>query len=317
MDAGGQRMTVAAIGECMIELRQDGERRYGLGFGGDTLNAAVYLARQGVAVDYATVLGDDTFSDDMIELWRGEGIGTELVVRLPGTVPGLYLIRLGPRGERWFHYWRGEAPARRYFDLPETPALVERLAGHDLIYLSGITLSLYAEATRYRLFDLLDRVRARGGRVAFDPNFRERGWPDRAVARAVFGALLDRADIVLPTFDDERTLFGDASPEATVERLRGHGIGDIVVKNGAEPCLVLTADGLALVPPEPVEPVDTTAAGDSFNAGYLAGRLRGLDPVTAARRGHRIAGRVVQHRGAIIPREAMPPLDPATPDSEE
>ncbi len=58
--------------------------------------------------------------------------------------------------------------------------------------------------------------------------------------------------------------------------------------------------------PERVSPVDTTAAGDSFAAGYLAARLRGEAPAAAARAGHRLAAVVITHPGAIIPREAMP-----------
>jgi sugar/nucleoside kinase (ribokinase family) len=82
---------VASIGECMIELRHRGESDLELGYGGDTLNFAVYLARltrgTGVAVDYVTALGDDPYSDAMLAMWRAEGIGCELVARLPGRLP--------------------------------------------------------------------------------------------------------------------------------------------------------------------------------------------------------------------------------------
>ncbi|MGH6816896.1 MAG: PfkB family carbohydrate kinase, partial [Hyphomicrobiaceae bacterium] len=176
-------MTKAAcIGECMIELSDLGEGRLLRAYGGDTLNTAVYLARLGVAVDYVTALGDDAWSDEMIAGWQAEGVGTGPVLRLPGRLPGLYVIQTGARGERRFFYWRDSAAARSLFAVSQTPQLAAALAGYDLVYLSGVTLSLYGEAGRARLMDALDGVRERGGRIAFDTNFRPRGWPDRATA---------------------------------------------------------------------------------------------------------------------------------------
>jgi 2-dehydro-3-deoxygluconokinase len=100
-------------------------------------------------------------------------------------------------------------------------------------------------------------------------------------------------------------LWGDPSPEATVERLKAFGIAEIVVKNGPNSALVAVGGQQDFVPvPEVVEPVDTTAAGDTFNAGYMAARLAGDNPLAAAAAGHRLAAEKVRHRGAIMPRTA-------------
>lgn len=305
---------VAAIGECMIELSvASADLAPGgaatLAYGGDTLNTAVYLARQGVAADYLTALGDDPYSAAMLAVWRAEGVGTGAVPRRPGRVPGLYMIRTDTHGERSFHYWRDRAPARELFDGPDADDAAAAMVGVDVVYFSGITLSLYGPPGRDRFHAALCAAKAGGARIAFDGNFRPRGWPDREAARSVFARFLDLVDIALPTFDDEAMLWSDASPEVTVERMRAHGIAEIVVKNGEAGCLV--ADAAAVVPvpvPRRVAPVDTTAAGDSFNAGYLAGRLAGLDAVAAAGRGHLLAGAVIGHKGALIPPAAMPPL---------
>ena len=76
---------VASIGECMIELSHAGNGWLARSWGGDTLNTAVYLARLGVAVDYVTALGDDPLSDEMLQAWQVEGVGTGLVVRVLGA----------------------------------------------------------------------------------------------------------------------------------------------------------------------------------------------------------------------------------------
>ena len=193
---------VASIGECMIELSQASGGLLARSYGGDTLNTAVYLARLGVSVDYVTALGDDPWSEEMVRAWEAEGVGTSLVVRVPGRLPGLYVISTDAAGQRTFYYWRDSAPARLLFDLPQTPGIVQALTGYDAVYLSGVSLSLYGEAGRARLFAALDGARACGARVVFDTNFRPRGWPDLALARSAFRAALARADMVLASTED-------------------------------------------------------------------------------------------------------------------
>src|SRR5438132_4035955 len=108
---------VACIGECMVELKQADGGLFSRGFGGDTLNTAVYLARLGVGVDYITALGDDSLSDEMIEGWQAEGVGTARVARLKGKLPGIYMIETDANGERKFFHWRESAAARQLMDL--------------------------------------------------------------------------------------------------------------------------------------------------------------------------------------------------------
>ena len=140
--------------------------------------------------------------------------------------------------------------------------------------------------------------------IAFDGNFRADGWRgDLTRTRTVFAEALKRVDIALPAFDDEALLWGDPSPEATVERLRAFGVNEIAVKNGANGALIASAGASETVPvPEIVTPIDATAAGDGFNAGYLAARLAGHNALEAAAAAHRLAGQVIRHRGAIMPR---------------
>ncbi|MFL5089791.1 MAG: sugar kinase [Xanthobacteraceae bacterium] len=295
---------VACLGECMIELREMADGRFSRGYGGDTLNTAVYLARLGVAVDYVTALGDDLWSDEMLAGWAAEGVGTGRVARLPGRVPGLYIIQTDARGERRFSYWRDSAPARALFDGSETAEIVAALPSYDLLYFSGITLSLYGDAGRARFVKVLDGARAQGRRIAFDTNFRPRGWPDRAVAQAAYRTAFDRANIVLASTEDLELLFG---AEGVQEILSHRSSAELVLKLPTPACRVISSDRDEEVQAEPVaEVVDTTAAGDSFAAAYMAARLSGDEPREAARAGHRLAGAVVRHPGAIIPHAAMP-----------
>jgi 2-dehydro-3-deoxygluconokinase len=303
---------VACIGECMVELKQADGGLFSRGYGGDTLNTAVYLARLGVGADYVTALGDDALSDEMIAGWAAEGVGTKRVARLPGKLPGLYMIQTDDKGERRFFHWRDSAAARSLMDLPQTPEILNSLGGYNVIYLSAITLSLYGGEGRARLFTALRGAREAGARFAFDTNFRARAWPDLDVARTVFQDAFATADIVLASTEDLLPLYPAVTNEALLAQIPG---AEVVLKL-SEPASIVRLEGVPYpIKAKPVEEpvVDTTAAGDSFAAAYVAARLVGADPIEAARAGHRLAGVVVCHPGAIIPRAAMPPgLIPAT-----
>ncbi|MEJ0078705.1 MAG: sugar kinase [Alphaproteobacteria bacterium] len=301
-----EKTRVICVGEVMIELSRGADNRYGLSFGGDTFNTAVYLARAGIPAAYASAMGDDPYSAGLLSLATAEGVNSDLIVRVPGRMPGLYVIETDEKGERKFYYWRDTSPARELFELPNWASVAEALLSARLIYFSGVTLSLYSNTGLGRFLAALELARKQGVTVAFDGNFRPRGWKgDVARTRTVFAEALKRVDIALPTFEDEAMLWGDANPDATVERLQAFGIGEIVVKNGSSNALVADKSGRELVPvPEVVEPVDTTAAGDSFNAAYLAARLDGQTPVTSAALAHGLAAQVIRHRGAIMPRAA-------------
>ena len=304
---GEQPPRVISVGEVMVELTRQNDGRFGIGCGGDTFNTAVYLARAGIDVAYASALGDDRYSDDIVAMAKAEGIATDLVLRAPGRLPGLYLIETDAKGERSFSYWRDASPARDLFEMAEWGKIAEAMMAARLIYFSGITLSLYSNIGLGRFLAVVELARKNGVTIAFDGNFRPRGWKgDLPRTRTVFAEALKRVDLALPTYDDEAVLWGDPSPEATIERMHAFGISEIVVKNGPSSALVSAGGQTEQVPvPEVVVPVDTTAAGDSFNAGYLAARLSGDNPVKAVTAAHRLAAEKVRHRGAIMPRNDM------------
>ena len=304
---------IAIIGECMIELSEKGDN-IKRGFGGDTLNTAVYLARQSdsnqLRVDYVTALGTDSFSDQMIAAWQQENVQTQLIQRLDNKMPGLYFIETDEHGERTFWYWRNDAAARFWLDSAESEAICQQLAHYDYLYLSGISLAILPAASRAKLMALLSACRQNGGKIIFDNNYRPRLWADQASAQQAYAEMLQHTDIAFLTLDDEHLLWGEQPLEAVIARTRGAGVQEIAIKRGADSCLVAISDepllDIAAIKLAKEKIIDTTAAGDSFSAGYLAVRLTGGSASDAAARGHLTASTVIQHRGAIIPLSAMP-----------
>ncbi|MGB3124672.1 MAG: sugar kinase [Pseudomonas sp.] len=295
---------IALIGECMIELQHRADGSLHQSFGGDTLNTAVYLRRELGAVgtvDYVTALGDDSFSDAMCTHWAQEGLGLAMVQRLPGRLPGLYCIQTDANGERKFLYWRNEAAVRDCFTTPAAEPILAALPGYDVVYFSGITLAVLGEVGRERLLHTLTETRRRGGKVVFDNNYRPRLWANVEAAREAYQRVMAEVDMALLTEDDEQALFGYADSEQVFAAYPA--IAEVALKRGAEECLIRCDGERFAVPALKVEKVvDTTAAGDSFSAAYLASRLKGGSPQEAAVAGHRLAGRVIQVPGALIPR---------------
>ncbi|MDX8433981.1 sugar kinase [Mesorhizobium abyssinicae] len=295
---------VASIGECMLELSGQAGPNWRMGFAGDTFNMlwALHALSGERPATYVSAFGDDPFSQGQIAFLAENGIGIGQSPVIPGARPGLYAITL-TGAERAFTYWRADAAARQLASDPD--ALAKNLENQALVYFSGITLGILEDAGRQTLLKAVAKARAAGSLVAFDPNYRPRLWRSREEAQAATSEALAVTDIALPTFPDEQMLFGDATPQATADRL-GRLVGEIVVKNGEDAALIAVDGACQLVPAVHVAtPVDTTGAGDSFNGGYLAARLAGHGPAEAAERAHRVAAAVVQVRGALAPFETL------------
>ncbi|HEX8055808.1 MAG TPA: sugar kinase [Novosphingobium sp.] len=292
---------IVCIGEGMLELSRR-EADWKLGYGGDTLNTAIHLARAGHDVAYLTALGADPFSAELKERWRAEGIDTGLILTHPTRQAGLYAITTDAAGERSFTYWRDTSAAREMFALEATQSVLHKAENAELLYFSLISLAILPPAGRRRLLDLSQCVAAKGGKVAFDGNYRPRLWSNQDEALAARDAAIVLADIGLPTLEDETALSGDPDAEAVARHWAGLGCGETVVKLGADGCHL--PDGTRCAPERMLQPVDTSGAGDAFNAGYLDARLKGSTIAEAASAGHVLAGWTIMQPGAIPPRDS-------------
>ncbi|MDO6684832.1 MULTISPECIES: sugar kinase [unclassified Agarivorans] len=302
-------LKVAFIGECMVELQQQ-EQGLRQSFGGDTLNTAVYFSRisEKAKASYVTALGSDNLSEQMIATWHAENIDTHLVQRLDDKIPGMYMVQVDETGERSFLYWRNDSAAKFWLDRASEELLAE-LSSYDVVYLSGISIAVLPEASREKLFQVLAQCKTNGAKVVFDNNFRPALWQSKQQAIEAYAKVLACTHTAMLTFDDEQEIYGDENIEQCIERTLALGVSELVIKRGSKDCLIVTEDGAISVPATKVtNVVDTNAAGDSFAAGYLVARLHGANTEQAALTGHKVAGTVIQHKGAVIDAAHMPKI---------
>ena len=298
-----QNRQVAAIGEVMLELAPVGDGLYRRGFAGDTFNTVWHMAQllgPRAQVGYVTRLGQDSLSDECAHEMAADGLHITGVSRDPNRSMGLYLIEL-QAAERSFHYWRSVSAAKGLADDPARLAAAVGQAG--VIHLSGITLAILSAPARAVLFAVLAQARKAGAVVSFDPNIRPRLWSGLAEIRETVAAMLALTDIALPSFDDEAAIWGDASPAATVARFVAAGVREVVVKDGAAAVHHgFDGQGGAVATPAVSGIIDTTGAGDAFNAGYLSARLMGQSVVQAIALGQGLSAQVIRHFGARAPK---------------
>lgn len=300
---------LSIIGECMIELNREPFGNMRQTYGGDSLNTATYLARvtspDQIEVRYISALGTDKRSQGMLDAWQADNINTDFVLRDKHRKPGLYLIQLDKQGERTFLYLRNQSAARYFLQHADYPKALNAIAEADMVYLSGISLAILPAEDRLMLIHQLSELKKQGIKIAFDSNYRPKLWESARTAQQHYAKLFALVDLALVTFDDEHLLWGDEDEQDTLTRLAQYNIETIVVKQGSQGATVQNNGEQIFVPTVPVENVvDTTSAGDAFNAGFLNGYLLGKDLVTCCRQGNALAGIVIKHKGAIIDKSA-------------
>lgn len=295
------------FGECMVELSSNQQQTLNQAFAGDFFNAAVYLKRafEPIEVNLLTSIGEDKLSNAMIKLFEQEQLNTQLVFRDTKKLPGLYWIQLDSEGERSFDYWRSDAAVRQIMKWIDEPTLAE-LTNSDWFFFSGISLAVIKPEDRALFWQMLDKLKAAGVKIAFDPNYRHQLWQDEAQARAHFEQAFAYTDMLLPGVEDFKTLYAIETAEQVAEFCKPYQIDELIIKNGEQGVYCVYQEQVTKIDIEPVKQVvDTTSAGDSFNGVYLGARLSGQQVEDAVKLAAKAAAIVIQHKGAIVPKQVF------------
>lgn len=288
---------VVALGEAMVEFNQTraGEPQYLQGFGGDTSNAVIAAARAGARTAYLTRIGQDRFGDELLALWRREGVDTKGIERDATAHTAIYFVTHGPHGHEFSYLRAGSAASRMTPQwLPSAP-----IAAAKILHVSGISLAISASA-RDTVFAAMVEARQAGTLVSFDSNLRLKLWTLDEAREGIQQAIA-LCNIFLPSVDDIAALSGLSEPDAIVDWSHTLGAATVVLKLGSEGCVVSDGTQRLRVPGHAVTPVDATGAGDCFCGNLLARMAAGDTVFDAARYANAAAALAVQGFGAVAP----------------
>ncbi|MDR5709480.1 MAG: sugar kinase [Armatimonadota bacterium] len=298
---------LVTLGEPMVEFAAlekgplEEVSTFRRGWGGDTNNVAVAAARLGMSAGCITRVGGDEFGRSLLTLWDREGVDRSRVAVDPEGYTGIYFISFDVAGRHAFAYYRKGSAASRLCPEDVDPEYVRNAR---MLHTSGITQAISPTA-RAAVEAAVAMARAGGVTVSYDLNLRPRLLPLPEL-RAAAHAILPQTDIVFLSLEDAAYLDDTCSPEVLVERLLEQGPRLVVLKMGERGCLVADASGgRAHVPAYPVQPVDTTGAGDAFDAAFLVRWTRGASPKDAARFANAVGALAVCGLGAVA---ALPSL---------
>ncbi|MBC5767834.1 sugar kinase [Ramlibacter albus] len=291
------KVDIVSLGEAMIEFNQTqpGSREYLQGYGGDTSNAIIAAARQGASTAYITLLGCDTFGDELVALWERENVSTAAVGRDPDAPTAVYFVTHGPTGHQFSYLRAGSAASRM------TPADLPRevIEGAKYLHVSAISQAISASACD-TVFAAIEIARNAGVKVVYDSNLRLKLWP-LARARAVIRETISQCDVFLPSYDDVVHLAGVDDAEGIIDWCLAAGAPVAVLKLGKEGAIVATTQRRTKVAGQRVDAVDATGAGDTF-AGALLARLAAGDEIgEAARYANAAAALATTGYGAVAP----------------
>ena len=288
-----------SMGECMIELFSEEPIEeadtFTRSLAGDSFNICVAAQRLGTSAGYITRLGDDPFAGYLLNTWNSLGIDTSQV-RVVEGFNAVHFVALMPDGNREFVYYRsGSAPTT----LCPEDLDAEYIGSAKVMHCSGIAQAI-SESARATVLAAARMAKERGLKVSYDPNYRHQLWGYDEM-RAAAAELLPYVDYFLPnSSEDAPALIGSDDPYEMVRRYREMGVPVVAVTMGEDGAVIGSEDGIVEVPAySPGGPVDTTAAGDAFNGGFIHGLLNGMSVEDAGRLGTVTAGLKLRQRGAI------------------
>lgn len=244
-------------------------------------NVAIALARLGHRASWVGRVGPDAMGDLVLRTLRAEGVDVSGVRRDPASTGVVFFERRLPTMQRVSYMRTGSAATQL------CPADVDVPPGTRVVHVTGVTAALGA-LPRAAVFAAVEQARERGALVSVDVNFRSRLW-DVDDARPILTDLAARADVVVGS-PEELALLGPGTESVPTKelaaRLIAGGATEVVVKDGAGPAFVVTADGTTVEDAREIGVVDSVGAGDAFVGGYLSGLLDGLSVVDRLRRAH-------------------------------
>lgn len=304
-----KQRSICFFGEPLLELGCDTFDMLSAKVAGDVFNTAVYLKRLQLfskntgRAGLFTCVGDDPLSQKLLTACAQHNIDKRWVYQNKSRTIGRYAVSLDDKGERSFRYWRNDSAARTLFSRVSESVAEEIAQSYEYFYFSGISLAVVENHLRDQMWQFFHSLKSKGVKLVFDTNYRAALWSDAKQAKAEFEKAFNLVELAFVGVEDCQPLFdfNYGSAQGLISIASQFNCPNLVIKNGDKPVLYRGRHGELSVSLKPAPKViDTTAAGDSFNSGFLFGWLSDAPVADCIRLGAETAAIVIQHLGAII-----------------
>ena len=294
------KINVCSIGEAMIEISNVKNNLYNQSFAGDTLNFCNYLDKKKLNAFFLSAIGKSEINQSLLDFVKSKNISTKYIKQINQFEIGLYLIKNKDNGEKQFFYWRDESAAKQYFNNIDFINLYKELKNFDYIYFSGITLSIIHVSKLNNFIKLLKLLKSKKIKIVFDFNIRPTRWNKKNLNN-FFDSVLKFVDICFLSGEDMsywKNKNGIKSYEQIVTKYKiKHSI---FRKNAKFTYVFLNKNKYVFKNKLLKKVVDTSGAGDGFNAAYLSNFIVNNDPVLALKAGSTLGSKIVMKKGAIV-----------------
>jgi len=290
------KLDVLCLGEALIEFNQipdDTNNTYRSGFGGDTSNTAVAVARQETSSGFLSKVGNDPFGIKLLELWKREGVDCTYVLQHPEFPTGIYFVTHDENGHHFSYYRKGSAASQM---TPED-VTADVVSQSKVLHLSAITQAISASSCE-TAFAAIHQARKSGVKISYDTNLRLKLWPLNQ-ARDVINQVVPMCDVLLPSLDDVTSLTGLQEPKKIIDYYLKLGAKLVVLKQGEQGVLVADGHNESCISGHAVKTIDATGAGDTFDGAFLSEWIRSNAPFKAAEYANAAAALSTTRYGAV------------------
>ena len=294
------KINVCSIGEAMIEISNIKNSLYNQSFAGDTLNFCNYLDKKKLNAFFLSAIGKSKISQSLLDFIKSKNISTKYIKQINQFEVGLYLIKNKDNGEKQFFYWRDESAAKQYFNNIDFLNLYKELKNFDYIYFSGITLSIIHISKLNNFIKLLKLLKSKKIKIVFDFNIRPSRWNKKNL-NIFLDSVLKFVDICFLSGEDMNYWKNKNNIKSYEQIVRKYKLKHSIFRKNAKFTYVFLNKTRYVFKNKLLKRVvDTSGAGDGFNAAYLSNFIVNNDPVLALKAGSSLGSKIVMKKGAIV-----------------
>ena len=294
------KINVCSIGEAMIEISNIKNSLYNQSFAGDTLNFCNYLDKKKLNAFFLSAIGKSEINQSLLDFVKSKNISTKYIKQINQFEIGLYLIKNKDNGEKQFFYWRDESAAKQYFNNIDFLNLYKELKNFDYIYFSGITLSIIHISKLNNFIKLLNLLKSKKIKIVFDFNIRPSRWNKKNL-NIFLDSVLKFVDICFLSGEDMNYWKNKNNIKSYEQIVRKYKLKHSIFRKNAKFTYVFLNKTRYVFKNKLLKKVvDTSGAGDGFNAAYLSNFIVNNDPLLALKAGSSLGSKIVMKKGAIV-----------------